>query len=162
MKFLSVLILLIFVSMSQADPMDAGCFFLRDGRVQPPSTLKSVRVAEFLIYANDLTLVSRHREIIERSAHFLQTELGWKFPFTRKELSRPVLEVYLIPARAGFTGTVRPGPAIVLNENVLKSGDFGAHWIHHLAHASALMYRSLGTAGLQDSWFYEATAGWME
>ncbi len=89
----------------------------------------------------------------------MQTELGWRLPATRLEINRPVLFVYFVPARADFLGTTRgeKSPYIVLNTNVLDSVDFASFWIHQLAHASEMQYRSSG-----NYWFFEATAGWME
>ena len=173
MKFLSIVMLLVLTSLCEAEFVETGCWFLRDSKVEAPPSLRSIRVQDFAIYAADPQLVVRQEKVLERSIHFLQTELGWKFPYTRKELTRPVLDVYFVAAGAEFTGTVRPGPVVLLNESILSSQDFPAHWIHYLAHASEMMYRDAvsGTTGRRDSedsgvsmdhWFYEATAGWME
>ena len=166
MKVFAFLLCLFCATLGYADSVDSGCSFLREAKVELPSNLKSVRIQDFLIYSNDPQAVAKNEKMLTRSAHFLQTELGWKFPSTRKEMNRPVLDVYFISAAPEFTGTVLAGPVLVLNENVLAARDFAAIWIHFLAHASELMYRNEqgvpGTEPVPDYWFYEATAGWME
>ncbi len=104
-------------------------------------------------------VLAKRRAILERSRHFIQTELGWRLPATRLEINRPVLFVYFVPAGKDFAGTTLGDkyPYVILNTNVLESTEFPSHWIHQLAHASELQYRSSG-----DYWFFEATAGWME
>ena len=104
-------------------------------------------------------VLAKRRVVLERSRHFLQTELGWKLPATRLEINRPVLFVYFVPGDRDFLATTQGGksPYIVFNMNVLDSVDFTSHWIHQLAHASEMQYRSSS-----DSWLFEATAGWME
>jgi hypothetical protein len=166
MKVFVFLLCLFCATFGYADSLDSGCSFLREVKVQLPSNLKSFRIQDFLIYSNDPQAVAKNEKILARSAYFLQTELGWKFPSTRQEMNRPVLDVYFISGPAEFTGTVLAGPVLVLNENVLASRDFAAIWIHFLAHASELMYRHKqvvdGIDLVPDYWFYEATAGWME
>jgi len=104
-------------------------------------------------------VLAKKRAILERSRHFLQTELGWRLPATRLEINRPVLFVYFVPASKDFLGTTQgeKSPYLVFNTNVLESSEFASYWIHQLAHASEMQYRSSG-----DYWFFEATAGWME
>ncbi|MCI0602866.1 hypothetical protein L0156_07610 [bacterium] len=163
MKVLALFLLLFIVTLGYADSVDPDCSFLREAKVEIPSNLKPVRIQDFLIYSNDPQAVAKNEKIIARSAYFLQTELGWKIPSTRQEMNRPVLDVYFVSGFPEFTGTVLPGPIVVLNENVLAARDFAALWIHFLAHASELMYRSAQKAfSVTDYWFYEATAGWME
>ena len=166
MKVFAFLLCLFSFSLGYADSVDSGCSFLREAKFELPTNLKSIRIQDFLIYSNDPEAVSKNEKILTRSAYFLQTELGWKFPSTRKEMNRQVLDVYFISGAPEFTGTVLAGPVLVLNENVLVARDFAAIWIHFLAHASELMYRHEkgvpGTEQVPDYWFYEATAGWME
>ena len=150
MKFLSIVFLLVLTSFSRAESIETGCWFLRDSKVETSPSLQSIRVQDFLIHAADPQLVMRQERVLEKSIHFLQTELGWKFPYTRKELSRPLLEVYFVSAGAEFTGTVRPGPVVLLNEKILSSQDFAALWIHYLAHASELMYRDVAWGKISD------------
>ena len=140
--------------------LGADCFFLREDNLVLPSGMTNVRIEEFVIYANDLQAINRQQETLQRSVHFLKTQLGWKFPYTRKDANIPLLEVYFVPASREFTGTVRPGPVVVLNESVLASQDFSQIWIHYLAHAAGMMYRNATFS--EDTWFFEATAGWME
>ena len=161
MKLVCCLLFAVLVPFSHAAIAQSGCRFLQEEKVDLSASLKSLRIGNFSIHSNQTDLVLRQQKTIERSAYFLQTELGWKFPFTRKDLGRPVLEVYFAAGDSQFTGTVRQGPVVVLNEKILLSQDFPAIWIHSLAHASELMYRAPDN-GLQDYWFYEATAGWME
>lgn len=161
MKLVFCLLFFISVTAVHAGSFETGCWFLRNADVQVPARANPIRVRDFLIHAKDSQLVRLNSETIERSAHFLQTELGWRFPFTRKELGRPVLEVHFVAGKAGFTGTVISGPVLLLNEQVLTSKDFPAIWMHYVAHAATWMYRAPGK-GNQDTWFYEATAGWME
>jgi hypothetical protein len=166
MKVFVFLLCLLSVTLGYADSVDSGCSFLSAAKVEIPSNLKSIRIQDFLIYSNDPQAVAKNEKILARSAHFLQTELGWKVPSTRKEMNRPVLDVYFISGNPEFTGTVLAGPVLVLNENILAARDFAAIWIHFLAHASQLMYRKaqidFATDAVPDYWFYEATAGWME
>ena len=161
MKFICGLLFTIVFFFTHAALADSGCRFLRDEKIDLPLSLKSIRIGNFSIHTNQPDLVALQQKTIERSAHFLQTELGWKFPFTRKDLGSPVLEVYFAATDPEFTGTVRSGPVVVFNEKILLSRDFAAIWIHSIAHASQLMYR-IPDNNLQDYWFYEATAAWME
>jgi hypothetical protein len=166
MKVFTFLLCLFSVTFGYADAVNSGCSFFREAKIELPSNLKSIRIQNFLIYSNDPQAVAKNEKILTRSAYFLQTELGWRFPSTRQEMNRPVLDVYFISARPEFTGTVLAGPVLILNENVLAARDFAAIWIHFLTHASELMYRNKqvfsGTDTVPDYWFYEATAGWME
>src|SRR3990172_3426486 len=104
-------------------------------------------------------ILEKQKTVLDRSRHFLTTELGWKIPATQQEMNRPRLAVYFISAPDTFTGTTRSAPPIhlVFNKKVLFARDFASHWIHQLAHAAELQYRPEG-----EYWFYEATAGWME
>ncbi len=155
------ILLFLFLFISAGEAADTGCFFLRENsqlsQIKPNAALLPVRSGDFLIYAMDPESILRHRKILERSRHFLETELGWKFPATRRELNQPVLEIHVVSGPREFTATVRPGPVIFLNETVTASPDFAAIWIHQLAHAAQMAYRHQG-----EYWFYEATAGWME
>ena len=160
MRILSFLLFVLFSFCASADSFETGCWFLRDAAIKMPVGHSSVQLYDFKVYASDLQRVAREREVFSKSIHFLKTELGWKFPYTRKEFNLPVLEVHFISAAPEFTGTVLAGPVIVLNEAILSSPDFAAYWIHYLAHASGMMYRE--SSAEQDKWFYEATAGWLE
>lgn len=106
-------------------------------------------------------ILARNRQVFDRTRHFMETELGWRLPATRMQDGRPVLNVYFVPARKRFTGTVVVGGKssgqLVFNSTVLQSDDFAALWIHQVAHASQLQYRPDG-----DYWFNEAVAGWVE
>lgn len=97
--------------------------------------------------------------VFQQSRHFMETELGWKLPASRRESGRAEIDVYFIKAGRRFGGTVRnESPvSIVMNRRALKSSEFAALWIHQLTHAVELQYRVSG-----DYWFFEATAGWME
>lgn len=109
---------------------------------------------------NDLPdILDKYFNVIRSSRHFLQTELGWKMPLTRLQSGRPILSIYFVSAPRRFSGTTirEPETRLILNKNVLLSRDFAAIWIHQLAHAAELQYRTTG-----EYWFYEATAGWIE
>ncbi|HEY4492468.1 MAG TPA: hypothetical protein VI958_10755 [Acidobacteriota bacterium] len=152
-----------------------GCFFLAEPRkdVVIPLGLSSFKVANyFRIFYHDADpffvdedqngipdAIQKQVSVLERSRHFLQTELGWKVPATRRDLADAELHVYFISGPPGFEGTTRgaQSPLILFDRSILQSKYFAALWIHQLAHASELTYRASG-----DPWFFEATAGWME
>jgi hypothetical protein len=152
MKVFALLVVVLFPIISSAD-----CFDDQRADIEPQNDSKTIRIADFLIHSADFSAITRQEKVFVESQHFLQTELGWRFPATRKEMNRAVLEVHFVPADRTFTGTVKPGPVVILNQDVLRSPEFSSIWIHYLTHASELMYRSNG-----ERWIYEATAGWME
>jgi hypothetical protein len=162
MKASFFLLLILATSLCSADSIESGCWFLKEEKIKVPASLSSIRIANFFIHSAQPQIVMRNKETFERSIHFLQTELGWRIPFTRKDLGRPVLDVYFVSARPEFAGTVRPGPVLLLNEKILTSRDWEAQWIHFLTHTSQVMYRPAHPRTRRDDWFYEATAGWME
>ncbi len=162
----------------QAATPAGSCWFLREGVAQPPAVTipantKSILLDNYfrVFYSPDdksfasldssgePAALSRYATLFERSHHFLQTELGWKMPASRIELNRPELYIYFVPASSEFEATTRlqNEVAIIFNIETLSGKDFGAIWIHQLAHAAELQYKVGG-----DYWFYEATAGWME
>jgi hypothetical protein len=163
--------------LSRSD-LEQGCWFLRDNdqgypKLEFPADLQPVLVDRYFeIYyspsdplfsdsdKNEMPdILEKNKVILERSHHFIQTELGWKLPASRTEVGKPNLTVYFIPAGRKFVGTtLRDGELrLVFNKNVLSSPDFPAIWIHQLAHAAEVQYKTIG-----EYWFYEATAGWME
>jgi hypothetical protein len=97
--------------------------------------------------------------LFARSRHFFQTVLGWPLPSTRIQTGvPPQLDVYFISTGKKFSGAAyKENIHIVLNKSVLSRPDFAAIWVHQLAHAAELAYKSSG-----EYWFYEATAGWIE
>lgn len=152
------------------------CGFLRDSGPELEETFsgwKKVTVADYFVIhyrPGDLgysgsyregipDILKRQLDVIERSRHFLETQMGWKLPATRRELNRPEIDVYIVRASKEWRGTVRmnSGIRVILNRNVLTSPDFPSYWIHQLIHAAEWRYRKDG-----DLWFFEATAGWME
>lgn len=157
---------------------DSGCWFQRDSdpsfpRIKTPADLQVRTIDQYFEIhypsndvlfedknENDLPdVLDKYSNLIRHSRHLIQTELGWKMPSTRSETGRPILSVYFVSAGRRFSGTTirEPEMRLILNKNVLLSRDFAAIWIHQLAHAAELQYRTAG-----DYWFYEATAGWME
>jgi hypothetical protein len=151
-----------------------GCGFMGSApEVAIPANLKSVSVDRYLRISYPFgdplfadvdpdgmpRILQKQLPVFQKSRHFLETELGWRLPWTRREAGRIELDVYFFQAGRRFWGTVRTdrGPAIVMNRRALTSPDFAALWIHQLAHAAELQYRDSG-----EYWFFEATAGWME
>ena len=162
----------------QAAAAAGSCWFLREGMPQAPAVsipanTKSILLDNYfrVFYAPEdkafasldssgqPAVFSRYASLFERSHHFLQTELGWKMPATRTEFNHPELYVYFVAGSSEFEGTTRVQNEVVilLNSQTIFAKDFGALWIHQLAHAAELQYKVGG-----DYWFYEATAGWME
>ena len=153
-----------------------GCWFLHQPErktAQVSFGLKSIKVAGyFRVYYLDESrtfqdsdhdgipdILMKYIPVMERSRHFLYTELGWKLPATQVELGRAELHVYFVSGPKGFEGTTIRDlhPYIFFNDSVLLSNDFPSIWIHQICHVAELAYRLEG-----DPWIYEATAGWME
>jgi hypothetical protein len=162
----------------QSQRFDSGCWFQRESqasvsKIRVPNDLQVRTIDQYFEVhyptadalfedkdKNDLPdIFDKNSNVIRQSKHLIQTELGWKMPFSRLESGRPVLSVYFVPAIKRFSGTTlrEPEVRLIFNRSVLLSRDFAAIWIHQIAHAAELQYRPSG-----DYWFYEATAGWME
>lgn len=152
-----------------------GCRFMQDGNreIALPSDLKSVKIDDYfkisysasdpLFQDSDRNgvpdILDRKSDAIARSRYFFQTVLGWRMPASKVETGKSELNIYFLVLPQDFGGTVRSGKElqILLNRSILESKEFSSQWIHALAHAVELQYRSSG-----DYWFYEATAGWIE
>lgn len=165
---------LLFSTVVFAD-QQSGCWYLRPDapEVTLPANLKSVVVDQYFRISYPFAdpmfadadgngipdVVQKQIPVLQKSRHFLETELGWKMPSSRREFGRIELDVYFIQAGRRFGGTVRTDPAlaIVMNRRTLSSPDFAALWVHQFAHASQTQYRTSG-----EYWFFEATAGWLE
>ncbi|HJZ11724.1 MAG TPA: hypothetical protein VJ521_06220, partial [Acidobacteriota bacterium] len=67
--------------------------------------------------------IQKQVSVLERSRHFLQTELGWKVPATRRDLADAELHVYFISGPPGFEGTTRgaQSPLILFDRSILQS-----------------------------------------
>jgi hypothetical protein len=152
-----------------------ACRFMQDTNreIALPSDLKSVKIDDYFrihYSASDPLFqdvdrnsvpdtLDKKSDTIARSRYLFQTVLGWKMPASNVETGKAELNVYFLALPQDFGGTVRSDKElrVLLNRSILESREFSALWIHALAHAVELQYRSSG-----DYWFYEATAGWIE
>lgn len=179
MKLRIVIFLLAIFSVSAllfAEPQGVlACRFMQDGNreIAFPADLKSVKIDDyFRIYYSPSDslfqdtdrngvpdILDKKSDAMARSRYLFQTVLGWKMPASKVETGKSELSVYFLDLPQDFGGTVRSGKElqVLLNRSILESKEFSSLWIHALAHAVELQYRSRG-----DYWFYEATAGWIE